>query len=1307
PNQLPNKLGQQFVGQELTIDTSQGFLTYTPSLSPCTSRFSTRSSTLPSLSSPSPTGSDGFQSRSLSHHHSGKASGSNSHSLSLACPVHSMLATNAASERISCAECQLLEQSAASVSPGSLRCGRFHLRSLSSQQTARDSSFLSERRLSSAEPSPNFKLTPVFERSPNCSLRKRKKSSNLSGDESDSSPPRLEKNVCISPRTNHDINFFSEPPNITNSEKSHVSPKQTSSSKSSVSTKPFLSSPASKKKVRRIFSPKKKVSPKKAQPPKKKTLTKPPPKKKCNNDLSSNFIKKSSRSVITMSCPEHEPLPLEHCSNRKLVKEIKAAISLKSSKQSDCEEESGPEDTILPSPLQPPRKRYQRVGLFSDFYKDSEPRKRCENMVRCRDRLTYIPGEHEFGLLPQPLHIGHFYMRQEQDFQLPYDIWWQHIHHQLPKKPEPKIKFRNIRTNVYSDAKVNHRKLEIPLCNCKAPENGGPGCQDDCLNRMIYTECSPSTCPLGENCSNQRIQKHEWAPGLVKVQTKDRGIGVVTKNSIKSGQFILEYLGEVVSETEFRRRMMEEYSEECHHYALHLDSGSLIDGYRMGNIGRYVNHSCQPNCEMQKWNVNGLYRMVLFALRDIEAGEELGYDYNFDPFNQETQQECRCGSAECRGVIGGKRSLGTCKQMDKVEEDYKDKRKSKCMNKKIKDKLSDSLPVQPMTKPMTLKERCYARKHRTFLVRNVDKIRNQRNHGDVLFPAPKEELNTLDCTKINAFNSDLMLATLNERSVKTRLAAYAKDNPELGRRHQLAQIFDKMLTDLLSLKDKDGFSVVTPLMSLPSRKKQPQYYTIVRDPIDMSIIKQRVKTGFYDHLSSFNADVMLLFSNVELYCGPKSDLGQVIFELRHVFNCVKTDVASQIDEILGPNTTKSHMDLELARLEQAHNKATDEPEEDIIRCICGVTRDEGLMLMCEKCSRWQHCDCVQASGTEEHYLCDRCEPRHYDPEILLIPPPPDAMPDCTHYMTLVKDEVQYAVGDCVYVMRDCKRTSSGAPLRTSHRLLATSSPDKLDVFRIDQLWKDPKGERFASGTPYLRPQETFHEPTRKFYINELFRTPSFEIIPLELVMGKCVVMDPNTYSKGRPKGFKEQDIYICEYRVDKTAHLFHKIQKIWYPINTSKFCFDWYDRKLNLKRTFSPHEVPEEYKRKAAIPTKKEEKEGTKKVEKTETNEAMKSKHGLGHSKLKVDESIKNDLKLKAEVKVNVKKGSCNKKEVAQMLAESNADQAEKNKIKRQERKVRLDKILNRLLNNIPGKQKVDLTYLLEDEKRIRKKITK
>ena len=68
-----------------------------------------------------------------------------------------------------------------------------------------------------------------------------------------------------------------------------------------------------------------------------------------------------------------------------------------------------------------------------------------------------------------------------------------------------------------------------------------------------------------------------------------------------TGEFITEYVGEVVSEREFRRRMTEQYCNERHHYCVHLDSGVVIDGYRMGNVSRLINHSCQPNCEMQKW----------------------------------------------------------------------------------------------------------------------------------------------------------------------------------------------------------------------------------------------------------------------------------------------------------------------------------------------------------------------------------------------------------------------------------------------------------------------------------------------------------------------------------------------------------------------------------------------------------------------------------------------------------------------------------------------------------------------------------
>ena len=79
------------------------------------------------------------------------------------------------------------------------------------------------------------------------------------------------------------------------------------------------------------------------------------------------------------------------------------------------------------------------------------------------------------------------------------------------------------------------------------------------------------------------------------------------------------------------------------------------------------------------------------------------------------------------------------------------------------------------------------------------------------------------------------------------------------------------------------------------------------------------------------------------------------------------------------------------------------------------------------------------------------------------------------------------------------------------------------------------GGRFAFGYHYCRPQETYHEPTRKFYTKEVMRSPLYEVVPLELVVGTCWVLDVNTYCKGRPVGANENSVYVCEYRVDKTA----------------------------------------------------------------------------------------------------------------------------------------------------------------------------
>lgn len=204
-----------------------------------------------------------------------------------------------------------------------------------------------------------------------------------------------------------------------------------------------------------------------------------------------------------------------------------------------------------------------------------------------------------------------------------------------PKKPKlpdqmPKSwQYKKLKSNSYYGLSKPPTSTEFES-NCMCPDGTGKCASDDCLNRVVYTEC-PHSC--GVDCRNRRIQNHEWAPGIKKMLTTEKGYGVFAMEGIKKGDFILEYVGEVVAEAVFKERMNTIYVNDTHHYCLHLDGGLVIDGHRSGGEGRFVNHSCEPNCEMQKWSVNGLSRMALFALRDIQPNEELSYDYNFTLFN--------------------------------------------------------------------------------------------------------------------------------------------------------------------------------------------------------------------------------------------------------------------------------------------------------------------------------------------------------------------------------------------------------------------------------------------------------------------------------------------------------------------------------------------------------------------------------------------------------------------------------------------------------------------------------------------------
>ncbi|CAB0002433.1 unnamed protein product, partial [Nesidiocoris tenuis] len=129
-------------------------------------------------------------------------------------------------------------------------------------------------------------------------------------------------------------------------------------------------------------------------------------------------------------------------------------------------------------------------------------------------------------------------------------------------------------------------------------------------------------------------------------------------------------------------------------------------------------------------------------------------------------------------------------------------------------------------------------------------------------------------------------------------------------------------------------------------------------------------------------------------------------------------------------------------------------EEDVIHCICGIFRDEGVMIQCERCLVWQHCYCVGASSNVEKFLCERCSPREVNYE---IPSQEEATaPNQFNYLTLLRGDMQLKQGDTVYVLRDIVNEESTEEPKAKHTYKTIKNWKYIDcdIFKIERLWKD-------------------------------------------------------------------------------------------------------------------------------------------------------------------------------------------------------------------------------------------------------------
>ncbi|KAK4391036.1 Histone-lysine N-methyltransferase ASHH2 [Sesamum angolense] len=107
-----------------------------------------------------------------------------------------------------------------------------------------------------------------------------------------------------------------------------------------------------------------------------------------------------------------------------------------------------------------------------------------------------------------------------------------------------------------------------------------------------------------------------------------------------------------------------------HFYFMTLNGSEVIDACAKGNLGRFINHSCDPNCRTEKWMVNGEVCIGLFSLRDIKKGEEVTFDYNYVRVFGAAAKKCVCGSPNCRGYIGGDPLNSEVVVQDDSEDEY-------------------------------------------------------------------------------------------------------------------------------------------------------------------------------------------------------------------------------------------------------------------------------------------------------------------------------------------------------------------------------------------------------------------------------------------------------------------------------------------------------------------------------------------------------------------------------------------------------------------------------------------------------------
>ncbi|XP_075986420.1 protein polybromo isoform X8 [Anticarsia gemmatalis] len=449
-------------------------------------------------------------------------------------------------------------------------------------------------------------------------------------------------------------------------------------------------------------------------------------------------------------------------------------------------------------------------------------------------------------------------------------------------------------------------------------------------------------------------------------------------------------------------------------------------------------------------------------------------------------------------------------------------------------------------------------------------------------------------------DANLLERVMNEK-LKEVNSSFERKTPlktfKAAKSRQLSPFEQKLRTLYDAIRDyrdpKVNRQLALIFMKLPSKTEYPDYYELIKNPIDMEKIAHKLKNNVYSSVNELASDFILMFDNACKYNEPDSQIYKDALILHRV--CLQTkqmlsrpprsitnredddaipDVPAAVQELLLNLFTSvyNHQDEEgrcysdsMAELPEHDEAANGEKVRAISLDLVKRRLDKGLykrldhfqqdmFAVFERARRLSRTDSQIFEDSVElqsYYISQRdqlCRGTLQSPALSFTR---DTMATSVELVKQCKLLQENDDEDETRSSTDESMPPGGAPLQQAAYNkgdFVYIQPDKgikeCPIGQVERVWTNNDGIPMVYCNLYYRPQETFHVRTRKFLQQEVFKTESHRVVPLDQIVGHCYVMNVKEYFKFRPEGFADKDVYVCESRYKTKLRLFKKI-KVW------------------------------------------------------------------------------------------------------------------------------------------------------------------